>query len=515
MSRLFLLAAVAAVSLAGSCSAPKSDNAPATPESLAAQLEQSLEGLKRYSFDVNVTVEANAQGGLQKVEMAYTASFDRPDRWAIIHKSGEMGGTSVSDGKEVTTFSPMLSRYTVTPLSDARKPATVLGPQIVVLGAAALRQYLMGEGLKDWILDDVTSAKLVGNEDIDGKHYRVAEYNRKDGTIWRIWVSDSSVALPRRVMVTTDTTGTEWKVGGKLSEMKLRTTVDFTNWNQDAQFSADTFVFDPPEDAQKVEALFPVSRQRVGPHPLLGEQAPEFSAKDLSDATVELASHHGKDVVILDFWASWCGPCTASLPTITEVAEKFADRNVVFYAVNVGETAEAVQTFLKESGLNLRVLFDTDSTVSSLYQVSGIPQTVLIDPKGRVQVVHIGFGGDLKERLTSELEDILAGKDLATPELQKAKDEASTEEPAEEEATAEIEIEADQEAIAEPQAPAESEAASEAKSGDEPPAETPTEVKTDAEAADTVTGSESPVENESTVETESEAEVEVDESPAR
>jgi peroxiredoxin len=194
--------------------------------------------------------------------------------------------------------------------------------------------------------------------------------------------------------------------------------LDFTDWDLEKKPADDDFVFTPPEGAKKAKSLAEALTPKQPPHPLLGESAPEFTVKDLEGNEVSLASYKDKDAVILDFWSTWCGPCTAALPIISKVAGEFADKNVTFYAVNVGESPDVIKEFLTESKLNVPVLLDEDSSISELYGVSGIPQTVLIDKTGRIQVVHVGFGGDLEQKLTQELNDILAGKDLATAELE-------------------------------------------------------------------------------------------------
>jgi thiol-disulfide isomerase/thioredoxin len=125
----------------------------------------------------------------------------------------------------------------------------------------------------------------------------------------------------------------------------------------------------------------------------------------------------GQDIVMLDFWATWCGPCVRAMPDVDAVAEKYADRGLVFYAVNAGEDPATVKEFLAENQLDVPVAMDPDGTVSGLYHVEGIPQTVVVGKDGRVQVVHIGFSGVLGKELAQNIEDLLAGKDLAAEAL--------------------------------------------------------------------------------------------------
>jgi thiol-disulfide isomerase/thioredoxin len=122
---------------------------------------------------------------------------------------------------------------------------------------------------------------------------------------------------------------------------------------------------------------------------------------------------------MLDFWATWCGPCVQAMPQVEEVAKKFKEKGLVFSAVNYGEDAETIKAFLEQAKLDPTVALDEKDEIGPLYKVEGIPQTVLIGKDGTVQVVHVGFGPDLGKMLTKEIEDLLAGKDLAKETLAK------------------------------------------------------------------------------------------------
>ena len=124
-------------------------------------------------------------------------------------------------------------------------------------------------------------------------------------------------------------------------------------------------------------------------HPLLGQKAPTFTAPMLDDSSFELAQHLDKSVIILDFWATWCGPCVRALPIITEVAAGYKDQGVEFFAVNLGDEPAAVQAFLDEHKLSVPVVLDRDNRIGELYKADAIPQTVIIGKDGVVQVVHV------------------------------------------------------------------------------------------------------------------------------
>ena len=134
--------------------------------------------------------------------------------------------------------------------------------------------------------------------------------------------------------------------------------------------------------------------------PLLktGSAAPDFTVKDPSGNPVKLSDYHGK-VVVIDFWATWCGPCQASLPHTNEVAAKFKGKDVVFLAVNTWDKADAFNSWLPlhKNYDALNFVIDTNPQASNiaqtLYHVSGIPTQYVIDKNGKVANSFVGYGG--------------------------------------------------------------------------------------------------------------------------
>ena len=276
-----------------------------------------------------------------------------------------------------------------------------------------------GEDLYKSLMDGVTASEHVGIEEIGGvrcHHCRFIQENFN----WDIWIEDGDRPLVHKVVP--DMSQQLAQAGEMMKDAKLEYAITFADWNIAPKFTDDDFKFEPPATAEKVDSLFAGlgGGGSEGPHPLLGQPAPPFKTVGLDEKPIDLAAHLGKSVVMLDFWATWCGPCVEAMPQIDGVAKKLADRGLVFYAVNVGEDAATIQEFLKASELEVPVAMDADSSISQQYQANAIPQTVLIGKDGKVQVVHIGFGGNLADQLTKEIEDLLAGKDLAAEALAKA-----------------------------------------------------------------------------------------------
>lgn len=150
------------------------------------------------------------------------------------------------------------------------------------------------------------------------------------------------------------------------------------------------------------------------PHPLTAQQAPGFSLELLGGGKLDLAEHRGEHIVILDFWASWCGPCRRYMPIVERVAGEFEDQDVVLYAVNSGESVATIQDFLKTFTVQSPIALDVSGEVGNLYHANSIPQTVIIDKQGRIQKVYVGVGPNSESQLRSDLRRLVSGEALAT-----------------------------------------------------------------------------------------------------
>lgn len=133
--------------------------------------------------------------------------------------------------------------------------------------------------------------------------------------------------------------------------------------------------------------------------------APDFSLKDANGQAVRLADYRGK-VVLLNFWATWCGPCKMEIPWFVDFERKYKDQGFAVIGISMDEDGwRAVKPFVAQAGINYRVLLGDDA-VSQLYGgVDSLPSTFLIDREGRIAGVHIGLVS--KSRYESDLNDLL------------------------------------------------------------------------------------------------------------
>lgn len=125
------------------------------------------------------------------------------------------------------------------------------------------------------------------------------------------------------------------------------------------------------------------------PAPAIGHPAPLFSLPALAGDTISLADLHGQPVV-LNFWASWCGPCRAEMPELQRLHNRLGPAGVVVLGVNQGEPPETAAGFMQQLGLSFPVALDQRTGVSQQYLVNSLPTTFFIDRDGVIRNTFIG-----------------------------------------------------------------------------------------------------------------------------
>ena len=135
----------------------------------------------------------------------------------------------------------------------------------------------------------------------------------------------------------------------------------------------------------------------------VGQQAPDFRLDALGDGRVSLRDQRGQ-VVLLDFWASWCVPCRMVTAALDSFAQKHQDAKLVVLSINQGETRERIEKVTRKREQGPKILLDPDAKVGDLYGVSAIPTLVLVDRQGKIAWISVGYSPDLEARLADRVD---------------------------------------------------------------------------------------------------------------
>jgi len=354
----------------------------------ASKQRKSIEYVKELTGEVTLdgkpVTEVNALGRRIQVQAAVgkqTVAIENPGKARIDLQLGG-GSLLVSDGESTWTYRPSTKTYT--------KIAAAQTPDGVAANLAVLD--VLG------FFADTKTTKTTRQETIT-----------VDGTAYDCWVLTSSVKIPTQAGMggeLSDGIMTSWIDKKLLVEVqeeiaysvKLPPAVGATplvyqskirqvmrGLKVDHQIVLTLFAFSPPADAREQPAQS--AGNRVD---LTGKDAPAFRGVSLDGKAYSLAELKGKPI-LLDFWASWCGPCIRSMPTVEKLNEEYRAQGLVILAIDVGEKRETVEKFLKTKNVPYPVIMGDEAGIPGAYGISAFPTFVMIGTDGKVAAHQIGF----------------------------------------------------------------------------------------------------------------------------
>lgn len=415
----------------------------AEPDPEALALLQAVAGHVGEAEQVSVRIETHTvihgMGQQHDDRGVLEMAIDRPQQLALRHDEGGHQQMVIVDGNHYYEHTTATNRYTrnaappsIDALFDADPTAGAQDATLLAHLRPLLQPLVTQRGFEHFHENFLVEAEDHGEVALDGEPHRRLrlligdKYHAHDHLHWElpidVWLTTDEQPLPRRLTFDLGAMGGD----GPGQATEARIDAEFHDWRINDGFgeaedaaegeASSPFAFTPPADAEESDALFDMAAASGGQfEDLLGEPAPEFELPLLEGGSMSLAEHTAEEeIVILDFWATWCGPCIEAMPELLGVQADYADEDVVFYAINLREPAEQVSRFIDQQGWeDLQVPMDSDGSIAREYEVVGIPQTVIIGPDGTVQAVHRGFTRDLRQRLGGELDELLAGGSLA------------------------------------------------------------------------------------------------------
>ena len=141
----------------------------------------------------------------------------------------------------------------------------------------------------------------------------------------------------------------------------------------------------------------------------IGKDIPLFSGKTANGESVSISDYKGK-VTVVDFWASWCRPCKEEFPFLIELNNNYSEKGFAFLAVNLDEEIANMNNFLKKysKDINFKIITDPDSKIANQFNIEAIPSTFVLDKKGVLRYMHVGFSPGDKEKFKTEIETLLS-----------------------------------------------------------------------------------------------------------
>lgn len=139
---------------------------------------------------------------------------------------------------------------------------------------------------------------------------------------------------------------------------------------------------------------------------VLSGKAPEFSLPSNQGKNLKLSDFHG-EVVMVNFWASWCGPCRQEMPLLEDLQKRFKKVGFTVLGVNIDEDVADAKGLLKEIPVSFPVVFDSKNKVSELYQLDAMPTTVMVDRKGNKRFLHRGYKPGFEADYEKQIRELL------------------------------------------------------------------------------------------------------------
>ncbi|MCC4833632.1 TlpA family protein disulfide reductase [Shewanella sp. 10N.7] len=137
-----------------------------------------------------------------------------------------------------------------------------------------------------------------------------------------------------------------------------------------------------------------------------GEMAPDFTLKNMQGENLKLSEQRG-NIILINFWASWCGPCRKEMPVLQKLEDKYRDLGVAVWGVNVEQENQAGKDFLTDLNLSFDIFFDETNSLSETYDVKAMPTTVIVDRDGKVRYVFLGYQDGYEKKYAAAIKKLI------------------------------------------------------------------------------------------------------------
>jgi len=352
------------------------------PIEILKKADTATKAVKAVSYTAEVYLEGTIQANFPKIQGTVRAQ-EIPGQ--TIHKMS-IEATRLDQRLRVTTDGKEIISLNTTRKVAIKGKLPVAARLMGIAGALWMQEFLHPTPFSDELNGE--SAKHEGIKEIGGVQCDVIYVVYAGGQSRSRWYFGREDHLPRRV-------------DRILQDGKSARVLAVTSLQADPKFDPAAFAPTIPEGYEVEEFRGPPPRPELL---AVGGEAPNWTLKTPDGTAVSLKSLRGK-VVVLDFWATWCGPCKMAMPGIQKLHEKFEGKPVAVFGVNCWERGDPA-AFMKESKYTYGLLLKGDD-VAKEYRVSGIPTFYVIGPDGKIFHRASGFNPALEQTLGKIIQDAL------------------------------------------------------------------------------------------------------------
>ena len=353
------------------------------------KLDASYAGLHSAEFDGHVIGQFDIAGQQKSDDISFTSSFRAPNQFKHDAKGDVLLG---STGQTAYAFEPGRNVYIS---ADAPKERGDLSDWPRAISGILQQQnpsLLMaltkgGGGLKE-LGQEMTR---LSDSKIGGRAYPTIQFDLPPEHQLVTLLIDSQTGLLRQAKFDLRKS---MEARGATDVKTAEVTVDYTNVNSGIAMDDSSFARSPPAGATLATTTGPANPAGDSDiaAALVGKPAPDFSLPGLDDKPVKLSSLKGS-IVMLDFWATWCPPCIASMPDVEQLYKDQSGRGLKVLAIDQMEEKDVVKAFVEQKKISLPILLDVPGEVSRQYGAADlIPESVIISKDGIVKQVFTGIG---------------------------------------------------------------------------------------------------------------------------
>jgi thiol-disulfide isomerase/thioredoxin len=369
-----------------------SAGAPSTPGlEVLRRAASNYKAAQTFWIEGDIDADVRSGSNTQSTTATFVVALGDGNRLHDELAHPQVGTTRISDGKQTWIYSSSTNQYAHRAAAEAidlSKPVTGGGMLPVLL------VNLRG------LADDVVSTRVLPDETVrfGGKDRRCAvvevQYKPPVGAPQDATGATRTYWLDRERDVVLKHRTVSLGKGRDGAAVEQTETFTYSRIALNGPMEPSLFTFVPPAGAKQVEQF---GNARPPAEDLSGQTAGDFTLADLEGKMHRLRDLRGK-VVMLDFWATWCGPCRRQMPLVEKLGHEMKDKGLVVFAVNQGESSETARRFLEKNKYGTTTLLDQKAEVGRAYKVSGIPTLVIIDRDGKIAAHFVGVRDEIALR---------------------------------------------------------------------------------------------------------------------